>query len=118
MIVWPLAVAAGTVPWVVCLALLWTWRGISLRRLLWPPLAERASAQVAEERLLAPRAQANRLFYLPLLVIAVVAAAAATAAGYAWGPALFSFLGTPSLLSLAATLRAYMLVRNLRRQRP
>ncbi|HLF78386.1 MAG TPA: hypothetical protein VJB57_12965 [Dehalococcoidia bacterium] len=113
MDVWLLMAAVGVAPWLLLMGLLWARRGISPRRLVWPDLSSVTSADVAREKLLAPRMAANKMFYGPVLAVGVVGGGLLLSDGEPLGVALLVGLATPSVLALVATLRAYLVVRKL-----
>ena len=113
---WTLWGLAGVLPWLAFFGFVWLSRGTSPRRLIWPDLSLVKSAAEAEDRLLAPRMSANRMFYGPMLAAALAGGAFVAAEMGLVGLAVVTFLATPPLLSLVATARAYFLVRELRRK--
>jgi len=106
---------AGVIPWLAFFVFAWLSRGYSPRRLIWPDLSRVESADEAQERLLAPRMNADKMFYGPMLAGGLVGGALVTAEVGAGGLAFVTCLSTPPLLSLIATTRVYLLVRDLRK---
>jgi hypothetical protein len=112
---WTLWGLVGVLPWLAFFVFVWLGWGYSTRRLVWPELSYVESASDAQERLLAPRMNANKTFYGPMLASALVGGALVSAELGPVGLAIVTCLATPPLLSLVATARVYLLVRELRR---